>query len=75
MAEGNAGIFDYIAIKRELNSRGYRPIYHIAEKHLARPQCPPDRTPCYTPCEQMENCRLKRPRGGMPLTAIAPPAG
>jgi len=60
MAEGNAGIFDYGAIKRELNSRGYRPIYHIAEEHLVRAQCPPDGTPCLTPCDMTENCRLRR---------------
>jgi hypothetical protein len=61
MAEGNAGIFDYAAIKRELNSRGYRPIYRVAEdERLALPQCAPDGTSCLTPCDMTENCRLTR---------------
>lgn len=67
MAEGNAGVFDYEAIRKELAARGYRPVWHTAATDAKEPVCPAEGT-CPIACRAQgggiaedapANCRLR----------------
>lgn len=65
MAEGNAGVYDFDAIRKALSDRGYRPVWHTeATDHAEAGMCPAT-GPCKIPCEggtancAPSNCRLK----------------
>ena len=65
MAEGNAGVFDYEAIREALKSRGYRPVWHTEATQAGTESVCPATGPCYVKCEggiansAPLNCRLK----------------
>lgn len=62
MAEGNAAIFDYAAIRKVLQGRGYRAIYHTAQTPEPKEAlvCP-ELGVCRHVCsDEVANCRLRR---------------
>lgn len=62
MAEGNAGVFDYAAIRAKLREKGYRPIYAGADWVSEREECRPsgEECPisCSDPAKRPANCRI-----------------
>lgn len=64
MAEGNAGVYDFDAIRKELQARGYRPVWHTERTAQDQSVCP-ETGPCYVKCNAGTaegcplNCRLR----------------